>query len=166
MKLRKEMQLELKALQEQVGITFIYVTHDQAEALSLSERIAVLHEGEIRQCGTPVEVYMRPANTFVAGFIGSPPMNFVPEGDLILGIRPEEVSISPEKTDGAIEVSISLIESAGSFNWIDVRWGDVTVKGRSEPEEGLRPESRAFMTFPEEKVLRFDAATGSAIGRR
>jgi len=166
-RLRVGMRAELKRLHQDLKITTIYVTHDQAEALSLSERIAVLHEGEIRQCGTPVEVYMRPANTFVAGFIGSPPMNFVPEGDLILGIRPEEVSISPEKTDGAIEVSISLIESAGSFNWIDVRWGDVTVKGRSEPEEGLlRPESRAFMTFPEEKVLRFDAATGRAIGRR
>ena len=72
LKLRKTMQLELKALQERVGITFIYVTHDQEEAMTLGDRIAVLRGGDIQQIGTPRELYERPANLFVAGFIGSP----------------------------------------------------------------------------------------------
>ena len=70
LKLRKEMQLELKALQQQLGITFIYVTHDQEEALTMSDRIAVMSKGKVQQMGTPVEVYERPANKFVADFIG------------------------------------------------------------------------------------------------
>ncbi len=71
------MRAELKRLHQELKITTVYVTHDQAEAMSLSERVAVLHQGEIQQCGTPLEAYQRPANIFVAGFIGSPPMNFI-----------------------------------------------------------------------------------------
>jgi ABC-type sugar transport system ATPase subunit len=78
LKLRQEMQLELLHVQREVGITFVYVTHDQEEALSMSDRIAVLSRGRIEQVGTPLEVYERPANLFVAGFIGTPPMNFLP----------------------------------------------------------------------------------------
>jgi spermidine/putrescine transport system ATP-binding protein len=70
LKLRKEMQLELKALQQQLGITFVYVTHDQEEALTMSDRIAVMSKGKVQQMGTPVEIYERPANKFVADFIG------------------------------------------------------------------------------------------------
>jgi spermidine/putrescine transport system ATP-binding protein len=70
LKLRKEMQLELKALQQQLGITFIYVTHDQEEAMTMSDRIAVMSRGRVQQMGTPVEIYERPANRFVADFIG------------------------------------------------------------------------------------------------
>ena len=70
LKLRKEMQLELKALQQQLGITFIYVTHDQEEALTMSDRIAVMSKGKVQQIGTPVEIYERPKNRFVADFIG------------------------------------------------------------------------------------------------
>ena len=164
-RLRVEMRTELKRLHQDLKITTVYVTHDQAEALSLSERIAVIHQGEIQQCGAPVEVYTEPANTFVAGFIGSPPMNFIPSEERIRGIRPEDVLISPKKSVGAIEVPVSLTESAGSFNWVDVRWGDLKIKGRSEPETGLRSGSRAFMTFSEDKVLLFDAMTGKAIDR-
>ena len=70
LKLRKEMQVELKAIQREVGITFLYVTHDQEEALAMSDRIAVMNGGVVEQCGTPEEVYEHPARTFVAGFIG------------------------------------------------------------------------------------------------
>jgi spermidine/putrescine transport system ATP-binding protein len=79
LKLRKEMQLELKALQQQLGITFVYVTHDQEEALTMSDRIAVMSKGVVQQMGTPVEIYERPANKFVADFIGE--SNFL-EGKL------------------------------------------------------------------------------------
>jgi multiple sugar transport system ATP-binding protein len=71
------MQVELKSIQREVGITFVYVTHDQGEALTMSDRIAVMNQGELQQFDTPHEVYHRPRNTFVAGFMGSPPMNFL-----------------------------------------------------------------------------------------
>jgi spermidine/putrescine transport system ATP-binding protein len=89
LKLRKEMQLELKALQKQLGITFIYVTHDQEEALAMSDRIAVMSKGKVQQIGTPVEVYERPANKFVADFIGE--SNFF-EGRVV-SISKVEVSV-------------------------------------------------------------------------
>jgi len=89
LKLRKEMQLELKALQQQLGITFIYVTHDQEEALTMSDRIAVMSKGKVQQMGTPVEVYERPANKFVADFIGE--SNFL-EGK-IKSLSKEEASV-------------------------------------------------------------------------
>jgi spermidine/putrescine transport system ATP-binding protein len=92
LKLRKEMQLELKALQQQLGITFIYVTHDQEEALTMSDRIAVMSKGKIQQLGTPVEVYERPANKFVADFIGE--SNFF-EGKIKSCRRMRRVFLSP-----------------------------------------------------------------------
>ncbi|MCC6545151.1 MAG: ABC transporter ATP-binding protein [Nitrospirae bacterium] len=181
-RLRVEMRAELKRLHQELKITTIYVTHDQAEALSLSERIAVVHKGEVQQCGTPPEVYLKPSNTFVAGFIGSPPMNFIPSSaweyrqkdllpplsrenreGLIIGIRPEDVLISPVKSDDSIEVPVVLIEPAGSFNWIDVSWNNVKVKGKSEVDAGLKPGSRAYINLPLEKILLFDADSKRAI---
>lgn len=182
-RLRVDMRTELKRLHQDLKITTVYVTHDQAEALSLSERIAVLHQGEIQQCGTPQEVYLKPSNIFVAGFIGSPPLNFIPSSaweykqkDLqpplsrekkegfIIGIRPEDVLISHAKSNDAIEVSVSLIEPAGSFNWTDVIWDEVKVKGRAEVDADLRSGDRAFMKFSKDKILIFNESTGRREG--
>ncbi len=93
LKLRKEMQLELKALQQQLGITFVYVTHDQEEALTMSDRIAVMSKGKVQQMGTPVEIYERPANKFVADFIGD--SNFF-EGRISSLSKDEAVVFIPE----------------------------------------------------------------------
>ncbi|WP_067822466.1 ABC transporter ATP-binding protein [Actinomadura kijaniata] len=90
-KMRATARDELKRFQEQVGTTTIYVTHDQAEAMGLGDRIAVLEKGRVRQVGTPVEVYDDPADTFVATFIGSPPMNLVRRDDRLVGFRPEHL---------------------------------------------------------------------------
>ena len=90
-KLRATARDELRRFQERVGTTTIYVTHDQAEAMGLGDRIAVLERGKVRQVGTPVEVYDDPADTFVATFIGSPPMNLVPRSDRLVGFRPEHL---------------------------------------------------------------------------
>jgi multiple sugar transport system ATP-binding protein len=185
-RLRVEMRAELKKLHNKLKITTIYVTHDQAEAMSLSDRIAVLYNGTIQQCGTPQEVYIKPSNIMVAGFIGSPPMNFVPASvqrsapleitcnemifspsneilpentKLVIGIRPEDVLISSEKSAGSIEVTVSLIESAGSFNWIDVMWHRIKVKGISPIDEKLKTGGTAFMKFPLDKVIIFDKET-------
>lgn len=88
-KLRASARDELKQFQRRIGITSIYVTHDQVEAMGLGDRIAVLDRGKVRQIGTPQDVYDEPADTFVAGFLGSPPMNLIERSDHILGFRPE-----------------------------------------------------------------------------
>ncbi|MGH3658777.1 MAG: ABC transporter ATP-binding protein, partial [Micromonosporaceae bacterium] len=90
-KLRASARDELKRFQESVGTTTIYVTHDQVEAMGLGDRIAVMYDGTIRQLGHPVEVYDDPADTFVATFIGSPPMNLVPRDGHLVGFRPEHL---------------------------------------------------------------------------
>ncbi|MFB4319003.1 ABC transporter ATP-binding protein [Actinomadura sp. 21ATH] len=90
-KMRASARDELRRFQERIGTTTIYVTHDQAEAMGLGDRIAVLERGRVRQVGTPAEVYDDPADTFVATFIGSPPMNLVRHGDALVGFRPEHL---------------------------------------------------------------------------
>lgn len=186
-RLRLEMRGELKKLHRQLGTTTVYVTHDQAEALSLSDRIAVLDSGDIRQVGTPGEVYSDPANLFVAGFMGSPGMNFVPavvrrteplevecnglslspavkrppvENNTVVGLRPEDISISGEETTGGIKVVVSLVEPAGPFNWVDVAWDGVVLRGVAPAKEELGPGDRAYMRFRHEQALLFEETSG------
>jgi multiple sugar transport system ATP-binding protein len=90
-KLRTSARDELQHFQRNLGTTTIYVTHDQIEAMGLGHRIAVMNKGKVRQLGPPQEVYNEPADTFVAGFLGSPPMNFFERGDAIVGFRPEHL---------------------------------------------------------------------------
>lgn len=104
--LRKQMRLELKELQARVGITFLFITHDQEEALSLSDRIAVMHKGRIEQMGSPQEIYLTPATRFVAGFLGA--VNWV--GDV--GVRPELTRISRERPPSGMRVKEGTVSSA------------------------------------------------------
>ena len=94
-KLRVQMRVELQALHRRLGTTSLYVTHDQVEAMTLAHRMIVMNAGRAEQIGAPLEVYAKPATTFVAGFIGSPPMNLIPtqrDGrDVLLGVRPEHL---------------------------------------------------------------------------
>jgi spermidine/putrescine transport system ATP-binding protein len=108
LKLRKQMQVELKGIQREVGITFLYVTHDQEEALAMSDRIAVMDAGEVRQCGTPEEVYERPDGPFVAGFIGISNLLPGPDGSQI-SIRPEKIWLG-ELEDGMDSVEGTIVE--------------------------------------------------------
>jgi multiple sugar transport system ATP-binding protein len=125
-KLRVELRSEIRRLQQESGITALYVTHDQEEAMTIADQLVVLSAGAIAQVGTPAELYRRPANTFVAGFIGSPATNLLPGvlrdgvfsgdglrlavpgtgGDVTLGVRPEDVLVSPSSTpsDGVLEL--------------------------------------------------------------
>jgi sn-glycerol 3-phosphate transport system ATP-binding protein len=134
-KLRVQMRAELKRLHERVGVTTIYVTHDQVEAITLGERIAVLAEGILQQVGPPQSVYDHPANVFVAGFIGSPPMNLLegtasagrvvvgdveldrvwaPDGPVLVGIRPEGLRpVGHDHAGAAFEVGIDVVEPLG-----------------------------------------------------
>jgi multiple sugar transport system ATP-binding protein len=146
-RLRLEARTFLKRLQRELGVTTVFVTHDQAEALALADRIAVMQGGRIRQVGTPVEVFRRPANTFVAGFIGSTPMNLidaevigdevaaagvrlplpdaargqVTDGEpVVFGVRPEYSDFSGEPVDGALAGTVAVVENLGSFSLVSL----------------------------------------------
>lgn len=108
--LRGHMRAELKRLHRQLGSTFVHVTHDQVEALTLADRILVLNGGVVQQIGTPRELFDTPANQFVAGFIGSPGMNFLEQDDCILGVRPTDIHLG----DGEISATVDLVESLGA----------------------------------------------------
>jgi multiple sugar transport system ATP-binding protein len=105
-KLRTSAREELQQFQRRIGTTTIYVTHDQVEAMGLGDRIAVMNQGKVRQIGTPQEIYHEPADTFVAGFLGSPPMNLVEYHDVIVGFRPE--TFLPREVYGAQESLVTF----------------------------------------------------------
>ena len=114
--LRAGMRLELVDLHRRLGTTSLYVTHDQAEAMTLGERVVVMKDGRVRQAGPPREIYDRPADEFVAGFVGNPPMTFLPQPDgTTLGVRPEDFSAAP---DGPLAVRVRVVEDFGADRYV------------------------------------------------
>src|SRR5256885_7430289 len=186
-KLRTHTRTELKALQKQLGVTTIFVTHDQAEAMTMADRIAVLELGELQQLGTPDTVYQRPANLFVAQFIGSPPMNIldaersgsslvvaggwrVPapsrldgHGALKVGLRPEAIALRLARDDGAQPADVLVSEPLGSEVIVNVKLGEALLKVRTPPEIRPDPGTRVYLRAAPEGVRVFDAATGAAL---
>jgi ABC-type sugar transport system ATPase subunit len=118
--LRVQARGEIRRLQREVGTTTIYVTHDQVEALTLGDRIAVMNDGRLEQVGTPEELYDEPANVFVGGFIGSPPMSFLPWDGELLGVRPEHVRTWTEGLLGPIEGRVAYVEALGRETLVGV----------------------------------------------
>ncbi len=112
-KLRVQMRGELQSLHRRLGTTSLFVTHDQVEAMTLAQRMIVMNAGRAEQIGAPLEVYAKPATTFVAGFIGSPPMNLIPKDGRLLGIRPEHLEPCAP-ADASITLEVDLIEPLGS----------------------------------------------------
>ncbi len=187
-KLRVEARSFLKTLQREVGVTTIFVTHDQSEAMALATTIAVLNKGIIKQVGDPYELYTKPKDIFTAGFIGSPAMNMVPgklvkegsswkfvsedfsiqltymkfenEGDVILGIRPEHIMLVK---DNGISATIKNVEPMGSVTFLNVQIGrtELTVQytGLVKLEAGMDIN----LAFAEEKMLFYDKKTGKLL---
>jgi multiple sugar transport system ATP-binding protein len=188
-KLRVHTRTELKTLQRELGTTMVFVTHDQAEAMSLAHRIAVLNKGELQQIGTPDEVYDRPANVFVAEFIGSPPMNLLEatrdgdsvvaaggwripspngaaagtasprDGELTVGLRPEGIEIV---TDGQ-QAEVIAVEPFGSEVIVDVRIGEQALKIRAAPDVRPAPGSTVSLRADPDAVRLFDRSSGAAL---
>jgi multiple sugar transport system ATP-binding protein len=184
-KLRVHTRTELKTLQRELGTTMVFVTHDQAEAMSLAHRIAVLNQGELQQIGTPDEVYDHPANVFVAEFIGSPPMNLLearrdgdsivgpggwripapasghhsPDQVLTVGLRPEGVEIV---ADGQ-PAEVVAVEPFGSEVIVDVRIGTQGLKVRAAPDVRPSPGSSVGLRAAPAAVRLFDRASGNAL---
>jgi multiple sugar transport system ATP-binding protein len=190
-KLRVQMRADIAALQSDFGVTTVYVTHDQAEAMTLGHRVAVLHEGELQQCGPPRELYEHPANIFVAGFIGSPAMNLctvplgrngvvtfggvdvpVPRGvvangnSIVLGVRPESLEVAGEGIPARVDVVEDVGADAFVFCTAEVGGESMRLVARSEarraPQQG---DQVSLRPRPEEAHL-FDPASGERLERR
>ena len=159
-KLRVQMRLEIKALQRELGVTSLYVTHDQVEAMTLADRMIVMNAGVADQIGAPLDVYANPATEFVAGFIGSPPTNFI-DGSLIegehgrIGVRPEHIRLADQ---GILQARVGYSEALGAETLVHLRAQDgsqITVRqdaGVPIPAEG---ETRS-LSWDAQHVMRFD----------
>ncbi len=143
-KMRVEMRSEIVELHRRLGATMIYVTHDQVEAMTMGTRIVVMNGGKIEQAAPPAEVYRRPATTFVAGFIGTPPMNLFPAGTFdpvrVTGLRPEHLKLVPAGSPGSVEGVAGLVEPLGSETIVHVRLKDMPpVQLRAAADASVRP---------------------------
>ena len=174
-KLRASAREELQQLQRRIGTTTLYVTHDQVEAMGLGDRIAVMQQGTLRQIGTPQDVYGEPADTFVAAFLGSPPMNLVAAGNVLVGFRPEHfLPASAQDRAGTLTVPfrVTRVEYLGAdrilYGVLEERFHDTKVTARlpstlSTPIEAGRGHEFALR----DKDLRFfSAATGARTAPR
>ena len=182
-KLRLETRVELKNLQKSLNVTTVYVTHDQEEAMTLANRMAVFLEGKIMQVGTPTEIFNNPKTLQVASFIGNPPMNLL-EGEImnnqltisgvkiknyeikkdnfkkiIVGIRPGELNISNE----GIPAKIYLIEQLGDSTIMNLIINDKIVKLKSTENKNFKENSQVFVNINSDKIYLFDPETGLRI---
>jgi len=183
-KLRGKMRAELKHLQHELGITTIYVTHDQIEAMTLAQRVAIMRQGMLQQVDTPKNVYNDPGNLFVAGFIGSPTMNFLNGGlkdddfvmpgccikgvgqgsrkNVILGVRPEDMKIV-ENREGQIEAILYSVELTGDQTIVTAKMGETDLTVREDKDYGGAIDQAVQIKVDESKVFLFEAATGDRI---
>ncbi|MBM4368306.1 MAG: ATP-binding cassette domain-containing protein [Deltaproteobacteria bacterium] len=153
--LRTQVRVELKKLHAQLRTTTVYVTHDQTEALTLADRIVVLNHGVVQQVGTPDELYHEPKNRFVAGFIGSPAMNFLEKlAEQVVGVRPEAVQLGA----GPHVATVEVVERLGFESHVHLRLGDEPLVARVE---GPVPSGEVRVDFA--RSYRFDRATGARV---
>jgi multiple sugar transport system ATP-binding protein len=181
-KLRVQMRAEIAALQSRLGTTTVYVTHDQSEAMTLGDRVAVLGDGKLQQCDTPRALYARPANVFVAGFIGSPAMNLchvgcgngsvslggvsfpVPSGtsgEVVVGLRPESLELAAEGIPAEVEVVEEIGADSYVFAAADVGKLVARVETKLAPERGARVALRPRAG----EAHLFDPVTGARLSR-
>ncbi len=164
-KLRAQTRIEIQKLHRELGITSLFVTHDQVEAMTLAERMLVMNAGAMEQFGTPEEVYHRPASTFVASFIGSPPMNLLanaPGGRprTIMGIRPEHLDVGP----AGWQVQVETTELLGAERLIYGRLGTEQIIVRTGEDEPVHAPGSTVQVMPREnRVHWFDGATRKRI---
>ena len=170
--LRVQTRAEILKLQKRLGTTTIYVTHDQVEAMTMGDRIAVMSKGVLQQIGTPEELYTRPANTFVAKFIGSPAMNLIPAGQLgiggtgqLAGFRPEHVRLGNGNGSSAqYQASVEVVEYLGDEQLAHLRLGDHDVVVKLPVEPRLQAGTQETFSVPLQKVLLFDESSTHAVG--
>lgn len=161
-KLRVQTRAELASLQQRLGTTTIYVTHDQVEAMTMGDRVAVLKDGELQQVAPPRELYDTPANEFVAGFIGSPAMNIFDYNGGRVGVRPEKMFIN--KGPVGFQGVVDIVEELGAESYVYVTEGENRFVARAEGTPPQRGED-VVLTFNPREALRFDPETGRRISQ-
>lgn len=185
-KLRQAMRIQIKHLQRQLKITSVYVTHDQIEALTLADRIVIMESGNIQQIGTPDEIYSDPANAFVAGFIGSPPMNLVEgviknktftsqgisiskldvnfDGPIKLGIRPEDCHVvSGSKNKEHLQGDVYAVEPTGDITYLTIRINGKNFEVKADRDYRAEPGKKEKVVFDTNRLYFFDAKSGERI---
>ena len=183
-KLRLSTRAQIKNLSHELSITTIYVTHDQVEAMTLADRVVVMDRGIIQQVGTPTEIYDRPENTFVAGFIGTPAMNLIegamvdgvftapdtrisgllaPSGPAVLGFRAEDVIVGGAQSE--ITAPVYTLEMLGDATMVSVRIGGALVTGKADKTFRAKIGEPVSLHIPAEHCHLFDAATGLRIAQ-
>ena len=188
LKLRVEMRTELTRIHRELGGTFVYVTNDQVEAMSMADQVAVLREGKVQQVGTPTEVYERPATQWVAGFVGSPRISLLAcraSGDqlvgdggwtlprprwttaedgrpLMLGLRAEDLSVE-QRADASLSGELYAVEPLGDRTLVDVRIGSELLKVKARPSVTGSPGDRLSVAVDLDRAHLFDAESGQAL---
>ncbi len=175
---RAYMRAELKRIQSEVGQTMVYVTHDQVEAMSMADQIAVMNLGVLQQFGSPQEIYNSPANRFVAGFVGSTQMNFLPAHEVpielpvharngrsvTVGVRPENLSlVAPDSAEATLKAKVNLVEPLGAKDVVHVTIDHQDVRVIATP--GMRPRigEQVGIVFDRQRLHVFDDETGEAV---
>ncbi len=191
--LRVSTRSEIKKLQQELGTTTIFVTHDQEEAMVLSDRIAIMQSGKLQQFANPTEIYNDPVNLFVAGFIGSPRMNMIPggaksndgeqvfvasdgsiqwmlKGKRLVANGPElTLGVRPEHIrltrggDSDMTGKIVLVEPVGSVTYVDVEIGSLTLKASTDPADEFKDDEIVSVDFNPRRILLFDSTTGGRL---
>ncbi len=182
-KLRQAMRVQIKHIQRKLKITTVYVTHDQIEAMTLADRIVIMEGGSIQQIGTPDEIYNNPANTFVANFIGSPPMNLVEgqikdgvfeapgiransldpsqSGKVILGFRPEDCSVGGEGAQ--LTGTVYGVEPTGDITYLSLKAGDELIEVKADRDYRRALNETEHVTLDPARLFLFDAASGERL---
>ena len=162
-RLRVQMRGELKRLQHQLGTTTIYVTHDQAEAMTLASRVAVMKKGRLQQFDAPMNIYNHPANRFVAEFVGSPSMNFIEGSPSTIGIRPEHIQVLSQPQDGAIAAKVYVTEQMGNETFVFLTVGTNRLIARAPADFRAEEESKVWITIATDKTHSFDPVSGEKV---
>ncbi len=182
-KLRQAMRVQIKHIQRQLKITTVYVTHDQIEAMTLADRIVIMQSGMIQQTGTPDEIYNDPANTFVAGFIGSPPMNLIegtissgtfvadgirvdglPQqhaGAVTLGIRPEDCTVGG--VGAQLNGTVYGVEPTGDLTYLTIKAGAKLIEVKADRDYRAALDASETVTFDPKRIYLFEARSGQRL---
>ena len=191
-KQRVTMRSEITQIHRETGATTIYVTHDQTEAMTMADRIVVMKDGYVQQIGTPYELYFKPVNVFVAGFIGEPPMNFIREKvengaisvggkkldlqhklggrvkeyegkEIVFGFRPESIRLGEAEKSYVLDADVELTEMLGDNTNVYIRMGELQSILKVDPHDTPETDSSITFSIPYENVYLFDAETENVI---
>ena len=160
--LRGEMRREIRALQRRLGITMVYVTHDQTEAMTMADQVVLLRAGRIEQVGTPEDLYARPATAFAASFIGAPPMNLLRAGERLVGVRPEDMRLAPDSAarHDARAAQVESVEYLGADSLVAAALDGQSILVRVPGRASARAGDTVHVSWDARHEHRFDASTG------